>query len=62
MLVVLLCDVENLVGNHFCKYQPVDTLQFALGIVYDAAYHCAYASAPFGERYTKGFKFMATET
>ena len=53
---------ENPLGSHFFHYPPVKELMLALGMVSVVAPRCAYSTAPYGQRYKKAFKFVATGT
>ena len=51
---------ENPLGSHFCHYPPVKEIMVALGLAYVVAPRCGYATALYGRRYKKAFKFVAT--
>jgi hypothetical protein len=51
---------ENPRGCHVFHAPPVKVLMLALGMLSVVAPCCAYSTAPYGRRYKKAFKFVAT--
>ena len=54
--------MENPVGSIIFRYPLVERLEAALGLTSSFADRCAYSSAPYGKRYLKRYRFMATGT
>ena len=54
--------MENPVESTMFRYPLVVRLEAALHLKSAIAYRCAYSSAPYGKRYLKGYRFMATGT
>ena len=52
--------LENPVGSHFFKYGPVMDVANSLNMVEACTNRCAFSVAPFGKRYKKKYKFLAT--
>ena len=52
--------MENPVSSSMFKYRMVVEMQMSLGMTTAIAYRCAYSSFPYGKRYKKGFRFIAT--
>ena len=52
--------MENPVHSSMFRYHLVTQVETILGMVSAIAYRCAYSSAPYGRRYLKGYKFLAT--
>jgi len=57
-----LCEaaVENPIRSVIFKYRPVQQVAEALQMVPVITYRCAFSGAPYGERFQKGFRFLAT--
>ena len=54
--------LENPVGSRFFLYGPVVDMAQALNMVIGYTYRCAFSVAPFGKRYKKQYKFLATSS
>ena len=54
--------LENPVGSHFFKYGPVMDMAHSLNMVSAYTHRCAFSVAPFGQRYKKKYKFLATSS
>ena len=54
--------LENPVGSHFFKYGPVMDMAHSLNMVSAYTHRCAFSVAPFGQRYNKKYKFLATSS
>ena len=54
--------LENPVGSHFFQYGPVMDMAHSLNMVSAYTHRCAFSVAPFGKRYKKKYKFLATSS
>ena len=54
------CSIENPIGSTIFKYGGVAVAVDKLELVESLVYRCSYDEAPMGERYLKGFRFLAT--
>ena len=52
--------MENPVHSIMFRYPLVTQVEAALAMTSAIAYRCAYSSAPYGSRYLKGYRFLAT--
>ncbi len=52
--------MENPVDSDMFRYHIVVKVEAALAMTSAIAYRCAYSSAPYGKRYKKGYRFIAT--
>jgi len=52
--------MENPVHNHMFRFHIVVKVMVALAMTSAIAYRCAYTSAPYGLRYKKGYRIIAT--
>jgi len=54
--------LENPGASQFFNYGPVVEMVCALNMVAACTYHCAFSVAPFGKRYKKKYKLLATSS
>jgi len=54
--------LENPGASQFFNYGPVVEMVSALNMVAACTYHCAFSVVPFGKRYKKKYKLLATSS